>query len=597
MGAAASTSYVTNAQTLARQEFDYVIVGAGPAGCVLANRLSADPNNKVLLVEAGGDNDVEIFSKIPAAWPKLLHTRADWDYYTKPQSTLEGRQLFWPRGKVLGGSTTINAMMYQHAPPDDLDEFERLGATGWSANDMAPYYKKTEKFTPSSHHVSTLEHRGDSGVWNTGYVPAHPMTTRFVEAAAKAGIPHIHEHNTPKGPNGVSHMMTFIDQKGARSSAATSYLSAEVRARKNLTIALNTLCTKVTLSPSANGELTCTGAEFAQSADGPRTSVKACKEVIICSGSIGTPQILMCSGIGPKEELTRAGIPIQLVNENVGQHMLDHLAALCVFHAKESYDWLASPVASLPALIRWLVAGGGPMSTNAGEAAAFVRLDATRHLWESKVSTLPDTVVDTTSGANAPDIEMIGVPLQFFKHGLVPAPSGCKSFSVGTALLRPLSTGYVGIKSSNVFDKALIEPNYFSNETDLHNFIRAIRMTITIAKSSPLADKLNFDYTKKNTNVSDVYWLADQDPATLTDEQIEKWLRTHTETLYHPVSTARIARTAIDGVVDSDLKVFGVSNLRIADASVFPGQIAAHTTATVIALGEKASDLVLNAKA
>ncbi|KAF8306903.1 alcohol oxidase [Clavulina sp. PMI_390] len=561
-----NSKLVTDPATLAQQEFDYIVIGAGAAGCVLANRLSENPKVRVLLVEAGGNNEKELLSKVPAAWPQLMHTPNDWAYKTTPQKELNGRELEWARGKLLGGSTSINAMMFQTAPPEDIDEWERKGATGWNWNTLQPYFRKSEKFTPSAlRENNTHEYRGDSGLWLTGYQNCSPITDDFVAASANVGIPRVN-------------------------SSATAYLPTDVRARSNLVILTNTLCTKLVLTGSGDA-VTCTGAEFATSPSSPKTIIKAQKEVIVATGAVNTPQLLMISGIGPAAELARAGIIPQVVSEHVGQHLTDHLISCAIFHAKESVDYLASPIKGLPALAQWLFTGKGPMTTNAGEGATFLRLDQTQNLWETKHNTLAP-VMDTTSGPGAPDIELICAPVTFFKHGQGKAGPGEKNFTIGAGLLRPASEGYIGLKSANPFEYPIIEANYFSNRSDIDSLIRAIRITLKITQAAPLADKL-ITAVKQNDDMSNMHWLHDQDPETLTDAKLEQWLRGNVETLYHPVATARMASSISDGVVNSELRVFGVSNLRICDASVFPTQVAGHTTATVIAVGERLSDMII----
>jgi len=356
-----------------------------------------------------------------------------------------------------------------------------------------------------------------------------------------------------------------------------------------------TRVTRVLVEPISNtvSDLKCTGVEVANSTDGPRYRLRSKKEVILSSGSIGTPQILMCSGIGPEEQLRAAGIPVVLKHEQVGQNMWDHLSAFCAFRAKHSVDYYRSPLLQFWLLVRYLLGWGGPLTSNGGEVAAFIRLNEHRSLWASEVSKMSDDVPDTTSGPRTPDFEFVGIQATFVQHGSVQPPPGLMSYTIGAVHLCPLSKGYVGVKSGNVFDSAICEPNYFDNKVDLEALARAVRVTLRIAHAKPLADHLIFP--GPNPDKNDIFWLADADPETLTDEDLVEWLRRNAETLYHPVSSARIGTSPETGVVDTNLKVFGVQNLRIADASVFPTQIAAHTTATVIAIGERLSDIILSA--
>jgi len=275
----------------------------------------------------------------------------------------------------------------------------------------------------------------------------------------------------------------------------------------------------------------------------------------------------------------------------VGKNLYDHLGIIMRFRAKESLDYAKHPLMSWLYLVQYLVFGTGPLTTNMGEAAAFIRLDDTRKLWESSASHLRGApVIDTTSGPGAPDIEVISAPAVYGSNG---TESG---FTFVALHLRPVSTGTITVKSGNVFHKAICEPNYLNSNIEVHALIRAVRLVLKIAHTEPLSDHLIFNDPKiqPNTDKTSMYWLADQDPETLTDEEIEEWIRGNAGTLFHPTSTCRMADSPSVGVVDPSLRVFGVENLRICDASIFPAQIAAHPTATVIAAAERAADFILN---
>lgn len=234
------------------------MVGGGTAGCVLANRLSEDPRIRVLLVEAGGRHDTQLFTKIPVAFGKLFKTAVDWAYETVPQSNLQSRELYWPRGKMLGGCSSINAMMYQHSSPSDFDQWEQKGAKGWSYRDLYPYFMKSEKYTPHILYPEVkVEERGDKGLWKTSYSYVAPICKAFIEAAQQVGIKYNPDINTPRGSLGVTKFVTSIDSKGQRSSSATAYLSKEVLSRNNLMVLINTTTTRILFShesrPKASG--------------------------------------------------------------------------------------------------------------------------------------------------------------------------------------------------------------------------------------------------------------------------------------------------------------------------------------------------------
>ncbi|KAF8329771.1 GMC oxidoreductase [Cantharellus anzutake] len=608
MGSSQSHFVTDPSSLIDLKEWDYIVVGAGwsQVGRTLINRWQS-----CLFDRPTFSSEDEMFSRIPAGMTRLFHTKSDWEYYTSPQSALNMRSVYWPRGKLLGGCSSINAMMYQRAPSQDLDEWEGLGCSGWNAMNLAPYYRKAEKFTPNLLHPHTThEHHGDSGLWQTGYREPHPNADRFIASCVNAGIPSKNDFNTPEGPIGTTHMISFIDQNGRRSSASTAYLSPAVIARPNLTILLKTYTLKLLFSSAGahdDPNPKCIGVEVASAEvpphenETPRYKLFAKKELILCAGAINTPQILMASGIGPDDVLLKAGIPrlvpdAEGLGTHVGRNLSDHLMASAVFRSKDSVDYLNHSKLVLLYLLQHALFGTGPFCTNYTDGVAFLRLDATRELWRSNLSSLSDAPVpDATSGPDAPDIELISIPTTYFRAGSIPIEPGGKSFSILLIHLRPESQGSITVQSGNVFDKAICEPNYLESKVDLQALVRGVRIVLKIARTKPLSDHLVFvdPKEKPNNDMMNMYWLADQDPETLTDKDIENWIRLHAETLYHPTSTARMAGSPSKGVVDPSLRVFGVQNLRICDASVFPNQIAAHPTATIIAMAERLADLIL----
>ncbi|CAE6468564.1 unnamed protein product [Rhizoctonia solani] len=567
-------------------KWDYIIVGGGSAGCVLAHRLSEDPNVSVLVIEAGKDCLDQLFSRIPLTFGRLFKqvdsTDADWAYSTKPQSTLDGRSLFWPRGKMLGGSSSINAMCYTHAAPSDYDEW---GVEGWKYEDMKPYFRKAEKYTPHvGHSLVDQAHRGDNGEWKTGYSYRANTVGLFIEACKEVGIPYNPDINTPEGTMGVSELMSHIDHKGERSSTSTAYLPPSVLSRPNLTVLIDTRITRLLFDTSNPDEPRAVGVEIAQSATGGRYRVAASKEVILSAGSIGTPQILMASGIGPQDVLAQAGVETLKESKHVGRNLYDHLLSCLIFRATDSLDYLSTTSGSLLPLVRWLTTGTGPLTSNLCEAAAFIRTDDTKIFGPT-----PAQIEDTASGPKAPHLELACAPLTFAEHGFRTGPPGEKSFTIAPVLLRPKSTGYVSITSGNVWDSAVIEANYFADPNDVKTLIQGVRMALKIAHTKPLADKLIF---KPNTDKSNIFFMGDQDPATVTDAEIEAWLRREAETIYHPVGTAKMGSSIENSVVDSELRVHGIKSLRVVDASIFPNQLSAHPVAGIVAAAEKAADMI-----
>ncbi|KAG8706912.1 hypothetical protein FRC08_000801 [Ceratobasidium sp. 394] len=581
-GKSQANSPVTSEEIATWKSYDYVIVGGGTAGCVLAHRLSEDKNVTVLLIEAGKDSLDQLFSRIPLTFAKLFKTEADWAYTTQPQAALNNRSLFWPRGKMLGGCSSINAMMYTHCAPSDYDEWN---IDGWRYDDLKQYFRKAENFTPHvAHPLVDKTHRGDGGDWQTGYSYITDMVKLWVESCKEIGIPYNPDINTPASALGVSEVISFIDSKGERSSTSTSYLPSKVISRPNLDVLINTRTTRILFDTSHRA----VGVEIAQSATGERFRVGASKEVILSAGAIGTPQILMASGLGPKEELENAGVAVVKDMPHVGRNMFDHLLGCVIFRATESLDYLGTPTGSLFPLVRWMTTGKGPLTSNIAEACAFFRSDDEKLFGPNRPA-----AEDTTSGKNAPDMELICASLAFAEHGFRKLVPGEKAFTIATTLLRPQSTGQITIKSGDVWENAVIEPNYLATPHDMKIMVQGVRTALRVAHTKPLASKLVFKPENKDTG--SIFFMGDADPETVTDEEIEDWLRRETETLYHPVGTARMGASVEDSVVDSSLRVHGIRGLRVVDASIFPTQLSGHPCAGVVATAEKAADLIKQA--
>lgn len=432
-----------------------VIVGAGAAGCVLASKLSEDKDVSVLLLEAGGTNTNVFESKVPILFSKLFHTEHDWDYNTVEQPGLAYRRMYWPRGRMLGGSTSINAMMYHHCSNSDFDEWKSVhGCDGWAYDDLAPYFRRMEKFTANPLRPKIdASHRGADGEWHTGYSHLESITENgFLPACVDAGIPESEDINTPNGTLGVTRFQTFIDPSGKRSSMATAFLPPSVLARPNLYVACGAHVSRVLydrldskLDPAA------IGVEFYTKRGGERYEVHAKREVILSGGAVNTPQTLMLSGIGPAEDLKKLGIPVVKDNSAVGQNLKDHLCPsgiICKAKTSATLDYLADTVKAIPSLLRWFVTGKGPLTSNAAEAAAFIRTVDHKFIGGAE----ENKPKDYGSGGVGPDIEILGAPLAFIHHGEEPALPGTGVFSIGPVGLRPQSKGTITLKSADPFE-------------------------------------------------------------------------------------------------------------------------------------------------
>ncbi|TFK46358.1 GMC oxidoreductase [Heliocybe sulcata] len=579
-----------------------MVVRTGTAGCVVANRLSEDPDVQVLLVEAGGRHDTKLFTKIPIAFAKLFKTSADWAYDTVSQPGLNSRELFWPRAKILGGCSSMNAMMYQHCSPSDFDEWEKKGAKGWNYQALYPYFMKAEKFTPHVLFPETkLEERGDKGLWKTSYSYLTPICKRFIDAAQEVGLKYNPDINTPRGSLGVSKFVTSIDSKGKRSSTATAYLTRRVLARKNLTVLINTTTTRIILSSESADGLKAVGVEVARGPNSPRIQIAVRREVIICAGTTNTPQLLNLSGIGARDELEKLGIEVLEDLPAVGKNLTDHLVTGAItFRTKKgnSLDYLTHPLKSIPALLQWYFKGTGPATSNVGEVAVFFRTDDQSLPSRSALpADNPDEqLIDNSTSPGAPDCELMSGPLAFLKHGFQTAPAGTECYTVLPCLLRPLSCGCVYLTSASPFCPPSIDPNYLSHPNDIKVLTRGVRLALRIARAPALRGFL--DLPPHSEDRSDVFYPGDADPDKISDEEVQTWIRGNAETLYHCMGTARMGDYGDEkgSVVDPELRVHGVVGLRVVDASVFPEPTSGHPVATIVAIAEKASDMIKSSK-
>lgn len=573
----------------ASKAYDYVLVGGGTAGCVLAARLSEDPDVSVLLLEAGGGYKGNIFSAIPLGWPKLFRTSSDWSYDTTPQSSAGDRPWYWPRGKMLGGSSSTNAGIYHRCSPEDFSEWVKEGATGWSYDEMKKYFAKAAKFIRPARPVADLTTSGPAGVLSVCFPKPAPIMEKIIDACNALGIPKTSDFNTDNGTLGVGFFQATVDENGRRSSSATAYLTDDVLSRPNLTIGVHVMAEKISMEKSESST-TANGVIFSTRRDGPRFGVVAKKEVILTSGTIGSPLVLLHSGIGPQDVLESKKIKPVVDLPLVGRNLLDHVSAgPFIMRSKSQWTWdhLLRPLWTLISVLQWLFFGvSSPFAAIGAQAALFVRSDDNKLPFGA--SAAPDE--DLTSGPNSPDIEVFFAPTIVIENASIPPPAGEYGITAGSVLLKPKSKGTVEPASSNIWDGPLINPNYFSDPHDMRMLIKAIRLCTSLARTEPLASCVLV--RNDSTDATSKFWPADANPETLKDEELAKWIIRNGSSAFHPTSTAKMGSSAADSVVNAELKVHGVAKLRVVDASVFPTASSGHMCSIVVALAERAADLI-----
>ncbi|KAH9934397.1 GMC oxidoreductase [Fomitopsis serialis] len=577
------------------KSYDYVIIGGGTAGCVLASRLSEDPNVTVLVLEAGPSHESQLMSRIPLGFSKLLQSECDWDYETTSQPNLEGRSLSWARGRMLGGTSGLNALVYHRSAPEDFDNWVRLGGEGWGYETMRRYFDKSETVVSDPSAPVDASVHGQSGLWKVHSFPITTISTKFIEAAERIGIPRRRDLTTSEGTIGAGPFMTFIDEKGERSSAAAAFLPPSVLQRPNLTVAVRAVVEQILFTDAnAGAPPRATGVRLAIQRGGPQFGVGATREVILCAGAIASPQLLMVSGIGPAEHLRARGVKVVHDAPDIGQHLSEHVnSGSMLFRARQSMtlDWLNRPANAILALVRWLITGGGPMSIPPTEAAIFVRSDDESLPYAQKGS-VPTPTVSGSSGPGAPDIEIVFCPMTVIRvnTGFLVPPSDVEGVTVGAILLHPESNGSITLQSSSIWDKPLIDAQYLASKNDVQVLIKGMRLSLKLAKTEPLASC--FQPIAPAKEGIDHYWASNVDPDTVTDEELETLLRRNAQSAWHPTCTVRMGTDPFTSAVDPKLRVHGVEGLRVVDASVFPAQVSGHTCAVVIALAERAADLI-----
>ncbi|OLZ58713.1 GMC family oxidoreductase [Amycolatopsis keratiniphila] len=520
-----------------RSTFDYIVVGAGSAGAVVANRLSEDPSVSVLLLEAGPADDADEI-RIPAAFSGLFKTKWDWNYQTTPQPGLGGKQALWPRMKALGGCSSMNAMIYIRGNRADYDGWRRdFGAVGWGYEDVLPYFVKAEDNTrgPSAFHGTG----GPLHVEDRRFT--HELTDAWIAAAVDSGLPSNDDVNGADQYGVGRYQVTC--KRGRRWSTADAYLRPAA-ARPNLRIRTGAQATRVVMdgARAAGVSYLSGGAEHTAFAD---------REVILSGGAVNSPQLLMLSGIGPADHLRELGIDPVVDLPGVGRNLHDHPVCTILWPTKGTTD-IAVDHVNPARVAQWQAFGRGPLVSNIGEGGGFVA---------------------TRAGLEGPDVQFHAAPTGFYDNGLrEPAQ---RSFTIGATLVDVHSRGRLRLRSADPRWKPELDPAYFAEAVDMTAMIAGVRQALEIATHAPLAKFI------------DGAPPIDGDD----DKTLRRFVQRWTQTLYHPVGTCAMG-TGERSVVDAELRVHGVENLRVADASIMPRIPRGNTNAPTIMIGEKAADLI-----
>jgi choline dehydrogenase len=533
------------------EDHDYVIVGAGSAGCVLADRLTREGDRSVLLLEAG-PGDAHPYIKLPVGYGRLFfHPTLNWRYQTEPDPETGNRTSYWPRGKVVGGSSSINALVYCRGFPHDFDDWAAAGATGWDWQAVRPHFEQIET------RVRADGSREGSGplVVTDVRERVHPTNRYFFEAARETGLPETDDFNGPS-PEGVGCYAITVRGR-LRCSAADAFLRPAL-ARGRVRLITGALVQRVLIEQGR-----AVGVEFQRGGEVVRA--RARREVILSAGTVNSPQLLQLSGVGPAALLSRLGIPLQLANDHVGGNLQDHIAVSYHYAAAERTmnNELSPWWGKLWAGLRYLAAGTGPLGISVNQCGGFVR---------------------SSAAAARPDLQLYFVPLTYTTTQVpgkrqVVNPDPWPAFLISFQPSRPTSRGRIDIRSPRIEEAPAIRPNYLATPKDLDDVVAGGRLMQAMMRTRALKT-----FARKPMDVD----LDSLDDAGLVED-----FRRRSGSVFHPVSTCRMARSPGEGVVDSALRVFGIERLRVVDASAFPNLTSGNTNAPTLMLAHRAAELIL----
>jgi choline dehydrogenase len=525
------------------QGYDYVVIGAGSAGCAIASRLSEDPERRVLLLEAGGSNR-RLEVRAPLAFSKQFHTKLDWDYWTEPEPTLNGRRLYSPRGRMLGGSSSMNAMIYMRGNRLDYDGWAEAGATGWSYNDVLPLFRRSEH----NEQVEDQYHARGGPLNVTRIRDVDPVCTALVDACASLGIPRNDDFNGPRQDGTGQFQVT--QRRGMRFSANEAFLRP-ARRRPNLTVRTTALVTRVIVEHGR-----AVGVEVTDRKRG-RERINAASEVILAAGAFNTPALLQHSGIGPADFLRSVGIEPIADLPAVGEHLMEHPLVYVTYELAGGQLGLFDAEEPKHAL-KWILQRRGKLASNFAECGAHIRTDPS----------MP-----------APNFQFLFGAGFFFEHALMSwdAPAAV----IGASFIAPRSRGRVRIRSADPSRKPAVTLNMLADQSEMDEMIDAVTRAREIAAAAPARAMLAGEITPG----ADVR----------TREQVAAWIRTTCQHTYHPSCSARIGSPE-EGVVDPELRVHGIEHLRIADCSIMPTIPRGNTHAPAVMIGERCAELLRRAR-